>query len=64
MESQTPKQNKNLTQREAEATEKETLQDLEDSFGSSDVDETEDDAVPSPDGSFDEDNEVDQADPM
>ena len=64
MESQTPKQNKDLTQREAEATEKETLQDLEDSFGSSDVDETEDDAVPSPDGSFDEDNEVDQADPM
>jgi hypothetical protein len=40
------------------------LQDLEDSFGSSDVDETEDDAVPSPDGSFDEDNEVEQADPM
>jgi len=64
MESQTPKQNKDLTQREAEATEKETLQDLEDSFGSSDVDETENDAVPSPDGSFDEDNEVDQADPM
>ena len=64
MESRTPKQNKDLTQREAEATEKETLQDLEDSFGSSDVDETEDDAVPSPDGSFDEDNEVDQADPM
>ena len=64
MESQTPKQNKDLTQREAEATEKETLQDLEDSFGSSDVDETADDAVPSPDGSFDEDNEVDQADPM
>ena len=64
MESRTTKQNKDLTQREEEATEKETLQDLEDSFGSSDVDETEDDAVPSPDGSFDEDNEVDQADPM
>jgi len=64
MESQTPKQNKDLTQREAEATEKETLQDLEDSFGSSDVDETEDDAVPSPDGSFDDDNDVEQADPM
>jgi hypothetical protein len=64
MESQTPKQNKDLTQREAEATEKETLQDLEDSFGSSDVDETEDDAVPSPDGSFDDDNDVEQADPL
>jgi hypothetical protein len=64
MESQTPKQNKDLTQREAEATEKETLQDLEDSFGSSDVDETEDDAVPRPDGSFDDDNDVEQADPM
>lgn len=64
METRTPKQNKDLTQREAEATEKETLQDLEDSFGSSDVDETEDDSVPSPDGSFDEDSEVEQADPM
>jgi hypothetical protein len=64
MESQKPKQNKDLTQREAEATDKETLQDLEDSFGSSDTDETEDDAVPSPDGAFDEDNEVEQADPM
>ncbi|HJX92278.1 MAG TPA: hypothetical protein VJ372_17390 [Pyrinomonadaceae bacterium] len=64
MESRTPKQNKDLTQREAEATDKETLQDLEDSFGSSDIDETEDDAVPSPDGAFDEDNEVEQADPM
>jgi len=64
MESQTPKQNKDLTQREAEATEKETLQDLEDSFGSSDVDETENNAVPSPDGSFDDDNDVEQADPM
>jgi len=40
------------------------LQDLEDSFGSSDVEEAEDDAVPSPDGSFDEDSEVEQADPM
>jgi len=64
METRTPKQNKDLTQREAEATEKETLQDLEDSFGSSDVDETENDAVPSPDGSFDDDNDVEQADPM
>jgi len=64
MESQTPKQNKDLIQREAEATEKETLQDLEDSFGSSDIDETEDDAVPSPDGAFDDNSEVEQADPM
>ena len=64
MESQTPKQNKDLTQREEEATEKETLQDLEDSFGSSDVDETEGDAVPSPDGAFDDNSEVEQADPM
>ena len=64
MESRTPKRNQDLTQREAEATEKETLQDLEDSFGSSDVDETEDDAVPSPDGAFDDNSEVEQADPM
>jgi len=64
MESGTPKQNKDLTQRETEATEKETLQDLEDSFGSSDIDETDGDEVPSPDGAFDDDSEVEQGDPM
>ena len=49
-----------LREREKEATEKETLKDLEDSFGSSDSDESDDRNVPSPDGSFDEDDELDQ----
>jgi hypothetical protein len=64
MESRAPKRNKDLIEREAEATEKETLQDLEESFGSSDVGETDDETVPSPDGAFDEDDEVDKAGPM
>ena len=53
-----------LHEREEEATEKETLKDLEDSFGSSDSEESHDQTVPSPDGSFDEDDELDQADEM
>ena len=53
-----------LHEREEEATEKETLKDLEESFGGSDSEESDDGKVPSPDGSFDEDAELDQADPM
>jgi len=53
-----------LREREEEATEKETLKDLEDSFGSSDTDESDDREVPSPDGSFDEEDELEQADPI
>ena len=49
-----------LREREDEATEKETLKDLEESFGSSDSEESDDRNVPSPDGSFDEDDELDQ----
>jgi len=49
-----------LREREEEATEKETLKDLEESFGSSDSEESDDRNVPSPDGSFDEDDELDQ----
>ena len=59
-----PKRTDPLREREKEATEKETLKDLEDSFGSSDSDESDDRNVPSPDGSFDEDDELDQSDPM
>ena len=55
-----PKRTDPLREREKEATEKETLKDLEDSFGSSDSDESDDRNVPSPDGSFDEDDELDQ----
>jgi len=53
-----------LREREEEATEKETLKDLEESFGSSDTDESDDREVPSPDGSFDEEDELEQADPI
>ncbi len=58
MESRT--RDTNLGEREAEATEQETLEDLEESFGSS---EEEADYVPSPDGSFDEEDELESADP-
>ena len=64
MESRSQKQSRDLAEREAEATEKETLKDLEDSFGSSDTDENDEKNVPSPDGAFDEDKELKQADPV
>ena len=53
-----------LREREEEATEKETLKDLEESFGGSDDDESDEHNLPSPDGTFDEDEELDQANPM
>jgi len=53
-----------LREREEEATEKETLKDLEESFGGPDSEEVDDRNVPSPDGSFDEDDELDRADPL
>ena len=49
-----------LREREEEATEKETLKDLEESFGGSDSEASDERNVPSPDGSFDEDDELDQ----
>ena len=58
-----PKHNGELAKREAEATEKETLEDLEDSFGSSE-DENEGDDLTSPDGALDEEDELEKADPM
>jgi hypothetical protein len=63
MEKRIPQADENLLEREAEATEKETLEDLEDSFGGSVTEEPENDP-PSPDGAFDEDDELNQADPM
>ena len=53
-----------LREREEEATEKETLEDLEESFGGSDSEESEEKNVPSPDGAFDEGDELDHASPM
>ena len=53
-----------LREREEEATEKETLKDLEESFGDSDSEEPKERNVPSPDGSFDDDDELDQSDPI
>ena len=58
-----PKRSDPLHEREEEATEKETLKDLEESFGSSDSEEPDERNVPSPDGSFDEDDELDQVGP-
>ena len=51
-----------LAERDGDATNEETLDDLEDAFGSEDV-PGDDNDVPSPDGSFDEDEELEQADP-
>jgi hypothetical protein len=59
-----PKRDDLLHEREEEATEKKTLKDLEESFGSSDTNESDEGEVPSPDGSFDEEDELDPADPM
>jgi len=55
-----PKKNDSLREREEDATEKETLKDLEESFGGSDSEASDERNVPSPDGSFDEDDELDQ----
>ena len=64
MEGRAPKQDSELAEREEEATDKETLKDLEESFGGSDTKRTDDKKVPSPDGSFDEGKEPHQDDPM
>jgi hypothetical protein len=53
-----------LREREEEATEKETLKDLEESFGDSESAESEERKVPSPDGAFDEGDELEEADPL
>ena len=58
-----PKHKTELADRKDEATEKETLENLEDSFGSSE-DENEGDDLTSPDGALDEEDELEKADPM
>lgn len=59
-----PKHDAGLAERKGEATEKETLEDLEDSFGSSEDDNEDDGIVPSPDGALDEEDELEKAEPM
>ena len=51
-----------MKKRQDDATSSETLEDLEEE-GSWDGDETDDDG-PSPDGAFDEDDELDDAGPI
>jgi hypothetical protein len=63
MSGQQPEKNNGLDERKAEATEKETLKDLEEAFGSSNAEEKDDNDVPSPDGAFDEESELEKADP-
>ena len=63
MENNEQKQNKELAEREAEATEKETLDDLQDSFGGSESQEDNTGSLPSPDGAFDEEDELKEVDP-
>ena len=52
-----------MKRRQDEATSSETLEDLEEE-GSWDGDETDDDDGLSPDGAFDEDDELDDAGPI
>jgi hypothetical protein len=52
-----------VKKRQEEATSKETLKDLEDDV-SSETDETDDTVGPSPDGAFDEEDELKDADPI
>lgn len=63
MENRNPRE-KNLAERDAEATDKETLDDLEEAFGSGNSEQKDQKNVPSPDGSFDEGKELEEADPM
>jgi hypothetical protein len=50
-----------VKKRQEEATSKETLEDLENSEASVDTDEAE---APSPDGAFDEEDEMNNAEPI
>jgi hypothetical protein len=63
MENPGTKSGRELSEREAEATDKETLEDLQEAFGSTDNTPEDQSNVPSPDGSFDEEEELEQADP-
>ena len=63
MENQGTKPGSELSEREAEATDKETLKDLQEAFGSTDNAPEDQSDIPSPDGSFDDEEELEQADP-
>jgi hypothetical protein len=63
MENQGTKSGNELSEREAEATDKETLKDLQEAFGSTDNTPEDQGDVPSPDGSFDDEEQLEQADP-
>ena len=63
MDNQGTKPGRELSEREAEATDKETLKDLQDAFGSADNTPEDQSDVPSPDGSFDDEEEPGRADP-
>ncbi len=52
-----------LKKRQEDATSSETLEDLEDE-GAVDTDETDEEAGPSPDGAFDEEDELKDAGPV
>ena len=58
------KKSKDLAEREADATNSETLEDFEESFGDSETGQPVDDDVKSPDGAFDEAEENKKAGPM
>jgi len=62
MSNQQPKQSAGLEERQAEATDKETLKDLEEAFGSSNTEKEDDGNVPSPDGALDEESELQESD--
>ena len=55
-----------LKKRQDEATSSETLEDLEDDefFDEDDTDQADQNGGPSPDGAFDEDDELADADPL
>jgi len=62
MDNQGTKPDRELSEREAEATDKETLKDLQEAFGSSENTPEDQSDVPSPDGSIDDEEELEQAD--
>lgn len=64
MDQNDQKKDEALAERQAEGTEKETLEDLEDAFGSSEPKKDNDGNVPSPDGTLDEEEELEGTGPM
>jgi hypothetical protein len=64
MESRQTNESDKRAAREADATNDETLGDIEDAFGSEENTPEDEADVPSPDGAFDDDDELKQADPL